>query len=259
MALAVKALAPADPGYAVMPALTRLSLWTAAGLLGYGVISWAVTQPRFALTELDVTTPVQHVTEAQLRLVADRKVRGTFFTVDLDRVRNSLQKLPWVDEARVERRWPGTLEVAITEHVPLARWNTDEIVSTRGRVFSAAVSEPLPRLSGPEGSAPQVIEQWHAFSKTLAPLKLSVDQLALSSRHAWTMKLSDGTRITLGRADVAARLARFVALYPALFADAAPQTVDLRYPDGFAVRPADGRSLIPPTRPEPASTALSTT
>lgn len=254
MAPVVKSLAPVDPGYAVMPALTRLIGWSAVALFAWGGASWAMARPEFALTELEVATPVKHVTEAQLRLIVDRRVRGTFFTVDLERVRESLEKLPWVAEARVERRWPGTLVVSLTEHTPVARWGDNALVSDAGLVFSAAVDDTLPRLAGPAGSAPEVLAHWHSFGKTLKPLGLDIATLTLSPRRAWTMTLTDGTRLTLGRKGADTRLARFVAFYPTLFADAAPQTVDLRYPDGFAVRPAAGTALTFPPRPDAADT-----
>jgi len=100
--------------------VARVLTWGALGLMAYGAASWVVAQPWFALRTIEVKTPVAHVTEAQIRLVAERQVHGTFFTVDLERVRNSLEKLPWVREARVERRWPDTLVVSLTEHVPFA-------------------------------------------------------------------------------------------------------------------------------------------
>ena len=232
--------------------VARVLTWGALGLLAYGGASWVVAQPWFALTTLEVKTPVAHVTEAQIRLVAERQVRGTFFTVDLDRVRASLEKLPWVREALVERRWPDTLVVSLVEHAPLARWNDDALVSTAGEVFVAAVSDRLPRLVGPEDSADEVVAAYLRHQKALAPLGMTIEELRLTPRRAWRMRLDTGMTLALGRDKTDARLARFVELYPRLFgpqraadgetvAALAPATVDLRYPDGFAVRMPDNR------------------
>ncbi|MFN3715958.1 MAG: cell division protein FtsQ/DivIB [Thiobacillus sp.] len=232
--------------------VARVLTWGALGLIAYGAASWLVARPWFALATLEVKTPVAHVTEAQIRLVAERKVRGTFFTVDIERVRESLEKLPWVREARVERRWPDTLVVSLVEHVPLARWNDDALVDREGNVFVAAVSDRLPRLWGPEDTSSEVVETFLRHSQTLAPLGFKIDELRLTPRRAWRMRLDSGMHIALGRDSTDARLARFVALYPRLFgatqaadgspiAAVAPYTVDLRYPDGFAVRMPDNR------------------
>jgi len=233
--------------------VARVLTWGASVLLVYGAASWVVAQPWFALRSIEVKTPVAHVTEAQIRLVAERQVRGTFFTVDLEKVRNSLEKLPWVREARVERRWPGTLVVSLVEHVPLARWNDDALVNEAGDIFVAAVTLPLPRLSGPEDSSAEVVAAYYRHQEALAPLGMTIRELRLSPRRAWRLQLENGMQLALGRDQADARLARFVALYPRLFgaqpaatedaapvAALAPLTVDLRYPDGFAVRMPGG-------------------
>jgi len=231
--------------------VARMLTWGALGLMAYGAASWVVAQPWFALRTIEVKTPVAHVTEAQIRLVADSQVHGTFFTVDLERVRNSLEKLPWVREARVERRWPDTLVVSLTEHVPFARWNDDALVSETGEVFGAAVSTRLPRLIGPAGSSAEVVAAYRRYQASLAPLGMTIEELRLSSRRAWRIHLDTGMQLALGRMQTDARLARFVSLYPRLFprsvqdgqaaaATPAPLMVDLRYSDGFALRMPKG-------------------
>ena len=240
--------------------VARVLTWGALGLLAYGGASWVMAQPWFALRNIEVKTPVAHVTEAQIRLVAERQVRGTFFTVDLENVRNSMEKLPWVREARVERRWPDTLVVSLTEHVPLARWNDNALVNEAGEVFVAAADTRLPRLSGPEDSSDEVVAAYRRHHAALAPLGMAIDELRLSPRRAWRLKLDNGMTLALGREQTDARLTRFVALYPRLFgaqaavsADApaatpmTPVTVDLRYPDGFAVRMPDGATPFQPS------------
>ncbi|MGV8991496.1 MAG: cell division protein FtsQ/DivIB [Thiobacillus sp.] len=244
--------------------LARVLTWGALGLLTYGVVNWVAAQPVFALHNLDVKTPMAHVTKAQIQLVAERRVRGTFFTVDLERVRSSLEKLPWVREARVERRWPDTLVVTLVEHVPLARWNDNALVSEAGDVFVAALNQPLPRLSGPAESSAEVVTAFHSYQAALARLGMTIDELRLSPRRAWRIRLNNGMQIALGREQAKVRLARFVAFYPRVFTPPAadnsvtdsrvpemplesaptvhPVTVDLRYPDGFAVRMPRGVS-----------------
>ncbi len=246
--------------------IARALTWGALGLLAYGALAWLAARPSFALRTVEVMTPTRHVTEAQIRLVAERRVHGTFFTVDLERVRESLEKLPWVREARVERRWPDTLAVSLVERVPLARWNDEALVDAEGSVFVAAVSDKLPRLWGPEDSSAEVVEAYRRYATTLAPLGFSILELRLSARRAWRMRLDGGMQIALGRNQADARLARFARLYPRLF-DArtsgggaspavAPVAIDLRYPDGFAVRMPEGRMpsrFVPHTPAAPPS------
>ena len=218
--------------------LSRALTWGASALLLYGVGSWLLAQPLFALHKVDVVAPVAHVTEAQVKLVTDRHVRGNFFSVDLEHLQSAFEKLPWVREARVARRWPDTLVVTFSEHVPLARWNDAALLNQQGEVFAAALDAKLPHLRGPENSSGEVTQAYDAYQKQWATVGRSIDELQLSPRRAWRLRLDDGTEIMLGREDVATRLTRFIQLYPKLVADPlqAPTYADLRYADGFALR-----------------------
>jgi len=234
--------------------LSRALTWGASALLLYGAGSWLLAQPLFALHQVDVAGPVTHVTAAQVKLVTDRHARGNFFSVDLERLRSAFEKLPWVREARVTRRWPDTLAVSFTEHVPLARWNDAALLNQQGEVFAAALNAHLPALSGPENSHGEVAMMYRVYQKQLAALGRSVAELSLSPRRAWRMRLDDGTEIMLGRTDAAARLARLIQLYPRLMADAAqtPIYIDLRYADGFALRVTDKSAALHKTPATPA-------
>lgn len=214
-------------------------LYVGAGaLLAYAAFAWLVSLPLFALHRVDVRGELRHVSADGVKLVANRGVRGNFFTVELDDVRAAFEKLAWVDEARISRRWPDTLVVELVEHVPLARWNDDSLVSVQGEVFSAAAAAALPRLGGIEGSGREVAEAYRRFGEILAPLGMKVAELNLSPRRAWRLKTDGGLEIALGRKDVEPRLARFVAQYQKLDErlGAPPAYVDLRYADGFAVK-----------------------
>lgn len=226
--------------------LSRALYWFSGALLLYGFGSWLLAQPIFALRTVEVAAPVQHVTQAQVKLVTDRHVRGNFFTVDLDQLRSAFEKLPWVREARVARRWPDTLVVSFSEHVPLARWNEAELLNQQGEVFAAAFDAPLPHLRGPENSQSEVARTYLAYQQQLARVGRKIETLQLSPSRAWRLKLDGGTELMLGRADSAIRMARFIALYPKLFANPAqaPLYVDLRYPDGVAVRMPRGATPV---------------
>jgi cell division protein FtsQ len=217
------------------------ALYLCAGiLLAYAFLAWLVSFPVFALHRVEVRGDIHHVSEASVKLVASRGVRGNFFTVDLDEVRAAFEKLPWVREARVSRYWPDALIVELVEHTPLARWNGKSLLSTEGVVFNTTSEADLPSLSGFEGSGAEVAEAYRRYSKTLAPTGMHIRELSFSPRRAWRLKTGEGLEIALGRVEPDIRLERFSQLYPKVTEKlgTAPVYVDLRYADGFAVRPS---------------------
>jgi cell division protein FtsQ len=220
----------------------------AGALAGAAVL--AMRSPAFALRSIRVVGDVQHVTVPRVIDALQGRVRGTFFSVDIDAIRALFETLPWVRHAEVRRLWPDGLEVRLEEHVPLARWGQERdgrLVNTHGEPFPGGVAGALPRFSGPTGSEAMVTLRYAEFRGVLAPLGVEPRSVLLSARYAWQLELSNGVTVKLGRDrekdDVAERLARFVAVYPYTVGKAARRVeyVDLRYPNGFAVRAADAR------------------
>lgn len=208
--------------------------------------------PVFPLRQILVTSPLTQVTPAQVEQAARVALVGNFFTVDLDQVRGTFEKLPWVRRADVRRRWPDALELSLEEHQAQARWKRPDpasqevrLVNSHGEVFAAASEADLPVLSGPEGSAALLLTRYREFAAALAPVGRRPQTLLLSSREAWQLRLDDGLVLDLGRDEakhpLAERLDRFVRHYrPALekLHLAAGGVVDMRYPNGFALRVA---------------------
>lgn len=239
-------------GFWDQPALLNL---TADVLIvaGIAALAWAAVTavqrlPFYPLRELVVTTPLDQVSRAQVEHAARGALAGNFFTLDLDVVQEAFGKLPWVRKAEVRRRWPDAVELALEEHVAVARWRHAEgepqLVNNYGEVFAAATARPLPLLAGPEGSSAQVLDRYREFEQALAALGRHPAVVALSPREAWQVRLDDGTVLELGRDEAKhpldERVARFTTHYQAALGKAklaSGGVVDMRYPNGFALRP----------------------
>lgn len=209
----------------------------AAALVG---LNWLLRASPFPVRQVEVTTPLTHASASQMQALLLRQGRGNFFAFPIDELRGALEHLPWVRTATVRRVWPDRLEIAIEEHVAFARWGAapDMLVNTHGERFAGSSDAPLPLFSGPQGSEGEVTRRYQRFCLLLAPLASPIERLVLSPRHAWTLRLANGLQITLGRdADLAEqRLERFVEAYASTVGSRVPQVVDLRYPNGFALR-----------------------
>lgn len=242
----------------------------AAAALLAAAASWLVHRPDFALRVLVVEPasaeqPLQHVNRATLRAAGASRLRGNFFTVDLEAVRESFEAVPWVRRAQVRRIWPNTLRVGIEEHRPLAVWGDGRLVNRQGELFTANVAEAqaeseLVEFSGPPGSESEVTRRWTELQGQLAPLAIAPAAMMLSARYAWSARLDNGTLLLLGREQglpIADRVARWVALYPTVQARLNREvvSVDLRYPNGFAMRAPGALDKAPPERATPRPAA----
>ena len=204
----------------------------------YGVAYYLSHLPGwFPLRSVRLSAAPQQVDAARVLAVVRNEIQGNFFTVDIGRLRQSLEKLPWVRGVSIRREFPDRLAVRLEEHQALAHWNDRALVNRQGEVFEADSGQALPSFIGQAGDSSEVAQHYAQFSRQLTALDLQVTQLALSPRHAWQLRLSNGMVLELGREQMQQRLARFVAVYPYSLAKQAGSVryVDMRYRHGFAV------------------------
>ncbi|MBK6638489.1 MAG: cell division protein FtsQ/DivIB [Rhodocyclaceae bacterium] len=240
----------ADLGFWHRPALMNLCadvLYLVAAFMLLGA-AWAAVQ-RMAvlpLRQLVVTTPLQHVAPAQIEQAVRTALAGNFLTVNLDAARVAFEGIPWVRRAEVRKRWPDTIELTIDEHRAVAHWTpkngSARLVNDRGEIFVAETSMSLPYFSGPEDSPARVLARFAEFNAGVHGIGRHVVAIQLSPREAWRLRLDDGVSIDLGRDQdkqaLATRINRLSRTYVQLHEQlsGAFDTIDMRYPNGFAVR-----------------------
>jgi len=242
-----------------MNALLRILAWTLAiGLVVAPVVAvlngW-IGGSRWPMRHLVVHGEFRQVSDLRVRNVVLPRVQHGFFAVDLDALRREIGALPWVRSVEVRKRWPDRLEVSIVEYRPLARWGAARMLSENGELFPApkGVGQRLPLFEGPDARARDMID-FHAQARPLfLGGGLQVSEVHLSARGSWSLLLSDGTDVEVGRSDMTHRLQRFSHLLPRLTSNDPRRLAraDLRYTNGFA--------LVWVASQTPAPAALKTT
>ena len=207
---------------------------------------WVLRYPGFAVSRIVVHGDLVHNNAVTLRANVAPHLAGNFFTVDLRAARAAFEQVPWVRRAEVQRVYPGSLLVQLQEHDAVAWWGEEgsgELVNSHGEVFEASPDDvdQLPELKGPAERAAEVLAMHQALQARFARLELGLERLELGERGAWRARLHSGAVIELGRGtpeELQARVQRFVGTLPQIterYAGAL-QTVDLRYPNGYALR-----------------------
>ena len=215
------------------------------------VVGWALRHPVFSIARIVVEGELVHNNAVTLRANVAPHLAGNFFTIDLAQAQAAFEQVPWVRKAQVRRAYPNSLRVLLHEHVAQAYWGEASgaaMVNTLGEVFEANLGElereGMPRLDGPQGSAPQVLRMFYALEPLFASMELSVDALALRDRGSWLLVLDNGARIELGNGtpeEVLQRTQRWLrtvrtVLHQYQRPANAIEYADLRYADGYALR-----------------------
>lgn len=220
---------------------TLLGLLMIVALLGAGGRAlWLWLDKPIA--RVSISGDLNYVSASYLQRELAPLVRGhTWLSLDLPTLRDQARHIQWLREVKVSREWPNALRFELYEQDPVAWWNDDALLNSRGQPFlPGPVSDfgrRLPDLGGPEGSGHEVLAYYDSLRQTLSDLGLTITQLRLEPRGAWRFQINDGVWVILGRTDLDARLARFIAAWRRQLGEQASQMryIDLRYPNGVSV------------------------
>ncbi len=78
------------------------------------------TNPRYVLNKIQIE-PRGHFSPRQIRLAAGLEPGQNLWSLNLRQITLDLDKLPYVSSAKVERRFPDTVSIHITERVPVVK------------------------------------------------------------------------------------------------------------------------------------------
>jgi cell division protein FtsQ len=221
--------------------------WRRLGLIGAGVLAALGAGAALLLLgnqpveHIQVEGQFQHLTALDVQRAVREQLHGAgLLSVRLDDVRRSLRMLPWVDSASVQRSWPRSLVVQVTEQQAVARWNEADLVNARGDRFATAtrfMPPELPQLSGPSGSAAEVVRRFLALQGRVVEAGLHLAALRLDARGAWELQLDNGVVARIGSKQVDERCERFLTVALRMISQRAGDIayVDMRYANGFAI------------------------
>lgn len=254
-----------------VPTRNRESLFAAAGrvllaLLGLALTALIAVGVREAFLQVNnqkinvvqIEGNLANLNRGELEETVSRFVADSLVSLDLDRLKASLEEQPWIHGAEVRRVWPDRLIIRVREEVPIARWGENQLLNQEGVAFEPPSIERhrnLPYLSGPGGSEELMMRQYLQFNQLLYPLGVRITDLELSDRQAWSLRFSNTTRngvpidvvARVGKEDVLARMKRLVAFLEAVSLEGLQEvaSLDLRYSNGVAVMPLEpGQGLV---------------
>ena len=204
---------------------------------GLAALTWALDRP---VRVISMDGSFQRVSPGQIEKAVAPFSQAGFMSADLDGIQRAVEALPWVERARIQRRWPNSLHVTVIEQTAAARWGESGLLNTRGELFvrsATHVPAELPRLSGPEGTESQVAQRYLAVQGRMLEAGMRIAALRLDERGAWEMDLDSGVTVRLGRREVDERIDRFIHTASQVISHRLNEItyVDMRYSNGFAI------------------------
>jgi len=158
---------------------------------------------------------VRSLSAGDVRAAAAVPEREPMLRVDLEEIRRRVKQLSLVADVRVDRSWPSTLVVEVTERVPVAVFKAEDgqwLVDATGLAYTPATSEEATGL--PELVVPRAVPDDPATAVavrvlTVLPERVRQELLAVTahSPHDVRLTLSAGREVRWGGARDAERKA----------------------------------------------------
>jgi len=216
-----------------------------------GLAGWLLRHPAFEVQVITVQGEVDRNNAFTFRTQVLPKLKGNFFSIDLDQTRQAFEAVPWVRMAIVHRDFPNRLRTVLLEHKPIALWGdagSNTMVNEQGQVFEASVEdgdlERLPRMKGPQDGSLEVARMFLALNPQFKDVDMAIEVIELTPRGSWRVETESGATIEMGQGtttELTQKLAVFLKTLSQVTRSyqrtpSALISADLRHKNGYALR-----------------------
>ena len=175
----------------------------------------------------------------------------------LEDTRARIETIPWVEQATVERRLPGTVVISLKERAPFAIWQNQGkfvLVDRNGQIVTnqdVAEFRRLPLIVG-LGAPVAAAELLDALRERPALADKVVAAVRVGQRR-WNLRMTNGTDVMLPEGHVIAALDRLIQLQQDhAVLDRPLDAIDMRLGDRLVFRPraaTKDSAVVPPVPP----------
>lgn len=163
-----------------------------------------------------------------------------------DVARAQIERISWVKSVLVERRFPDTVYVSLTERTPLALWQKDKklyLIDTEGKVLTehnlARFAELL-MVSGENAPAHSLVLIQNLQAEPL--IRGLIESAEWAGDRRWNLKTNKGVIVKLPENDLGLALKRLaVAHADSALLDKTLEHIDLRNHDRIIIQTAPGK------------------
>ena len=233
------------------------------------LLLWLLEPHTLPLTQVQIEGTLINIDPQDLQKIVAQVTKGGLLSLDVAAIRRVLLSVPWIQGVRIYRRWPDTLLIQIQEREAVAYWYDKAVVDPKGYLFVVPTrwlknrpirdkaGSDLPRFKGPADSVKRILQRYYPLKKLIQSAGLKIRELGYDSRQAWYLILNHGLHLQLGRGNSEPRVQRFLQVYQRIITpwaslcakaetlsplcqplskDKLITQIDLRYPNGIAVR-----------------------
>ncbi len=204
------------------------------------IASWVSHHPYFKIQQVEIKKHHAPLHNRELSVILLPYMGHSLFSLDTEKLQTELEYMGWVKHAAVRKKWPHTLSIEIQPQNPVAKWEHHGLVDKYGNVFQPEDSIPsnIPLIISNTKNLKTALDAVAAINEDAIPSRLSLTKLKIENDKLCQFSLDNGLTLLSVCKKIKQVLPQFLAAYPKVFSEKSPDGayVDLRYPNGFAVK-----------------------
>lgn len=199
------------------------------------------TKIYFQISDIRLGQKSLNVNETEIFKIAEKYLKNkSFFNINLDYLKNSIEKVAWVKNAYIRRSYPNEVIIFIEEYTPVAVWNNDSYISENGYIFSAnKIEKKLPKISSYSNRNIIIFEYFSLISDGIRKNKLNDKVMLIKENEirSLTVLLESNIAIKFGSKNIEERIGIFFKAYKTLNTSDLKKIryIDMRYSNGFSI------------------------
>ncbi len=226
-------------------------------------IKYLFKKDSFPVKQIVMVNKLHEQDIQKLQDLVTEVIDGGFFSLDIEKLRQTIETLAWIDTVSIRKKWPHTLQLDIQEKQVAGRWivsdasrrtikkikqeswNKQSLISNKGVVFKTPLTKKqhkkynsLAIYSSPHEMSLKGLQKCQNISQILKTVNLTIRSCFQDLRRSWYLKLNNGFEVFLGRLKILQRSKIFVMAYQQILNkyEENIEKIDLRYTNGFAIK-----------------------
>ena len=190
----------------------------------------------YPIKEIHIISKNKKYDEKTINTYIDSLYDKNLLTLDIDDIQETIVSDEWIRDAVITKTFPSALSIHITQHMPIARYNSNIVTSTGTLVKSSDSSKGLPNIidhSNDLKSASHIL----SFSlESLKKINLQIKKIVIY--HSLIKIYTSDILLVTDKEKFEINLARLTASFEKIYDiyDKKITSIDMRYSNGFAIK-----------------------
>ncbi len=190
----------------------------------------------YPIDEIIIVSKEKKYDEKTLNTYINSLYDKNLLTIDIDEIKETIISDMWIREAEITRFFPSTLQIKITQHLPIARYNKDIITSTGALIESTGSYKYLPNIIDHSNNIKSASRILSLSLKNLESINLQVQKIVIY--HSLVQIYTSDILLITDKEKLEINLDRLVTSFSKIhnLYDKKITTIDMRYSNGFAIK-----------------------